>query len=200
MMNVLRVILLVAVVAVAFRVLGTAAAGIAVLLVFPTMFVRWLPLKTRAGPLRFDLGRPEKDRYVVPGVLVGLGAVSTILDVAESLAAGRLSDHLVDLALLCVYLVLAVQLALMAARGVSIREAGVLTGDYFVPWKHVTLSICEPGAVRVTMQFHGAGVGGLIRFEPIRDVSVVWPLPPGVDGADVATFLAGRVPPAPGLA
>jgi hypothetical protein len=200
MLTTLLVILLVVAVVVAIPIFGAGSSPIVALMILVPMSVRWLRLKTRAGPLRFDLGRPEKDRHLMSGVGAGLVCLSQILVVGEDLAAGGLAQRPMDLWFLGVFLLFAGQLALTAVRGVSIREAGVLTGDYFVPWKHVTLWICEPGAVRVTMQFQGAGIGGLFRFEPIRDVSVVWPLPPGVDGADVATFLARRVPPGPGLA
>jgi hypothetical protein len=195
MVTTFLVILLVVALVVAIPVFGTGAFPIVSLVILVPMFARWLHLTARAGPLRFDLGRPEKGRYLLSGVATGFICPSQILIVGEDLAAGRLAQRPIDLWFLCVFALVTGQLALTTARGVSIREAGVLTGDYFVPWKHVTLWICEPGAVRVTMQFEGVGVGGLLRFEPIRDISVVWALPTGVDGADVAAFLAERVPP-----
>ena len=183
-MRIIAIGLVVAAALVAVYLLGVKALPVVGVPIVCLWIAGWLALTRRAGQVRFDLGHPEKGRYLATaafGLAVGLLTLDSLLRSTAGLLAAF-------------YGLLALLFVLAAVRGVSIRESGILTGDVFIRWDDITSWTCEPGSGTLNVRVRGAGFfEALTAFRPARDMVEVWALPAGVREEEVSALFAERV-------
>jgi len=82
----------------------------------------------------------------------------------------------------------------MRARGLSVREKGILTPECMIEWQEFASYSCEEGTGKLTVSVHGMGLlRTLFRSKPASDTTKTWSIPTEKQAA-IRQILAQKLP------